>query len=120
MEKELFKLEHNKQVTCVAFHEDLIITSSWDKTTRVWRKKTGEKLQSLAHDGFCENFDISPDGKFIAVAHNGVSIWSLETYEKIAEFKLGFAVDVRFQTNKKLVVALKNGHVHLVTCTHCL
>ena len=81
--KELYRLKHKATVECVSFHKDLVISSSLDKSTRIWKKSTGEMLHSLVHTGACNNFDVSPNGALIAVAHKaGLSIWSLETYTR--------------------------------------
>ena len=115
--KELYRLKHTDSVICIAFHNDLIISSSHDNSTRIWNKKTGEQLHSLTHLGVCYNFDISPNGAFIALANFvGVSIWSMANFNKVGDFEfLGATVDVRFQTNEKIVATLKNGHVYLIT-----
>jgi len=82
---------------------------------RFWKKSTGEQLHSLVHESECLNFDISPNGALIAVAHaDGVSIWSLKKYEKVCQVELGFLADVRFQTDNKIVAALADGHVYLI------
>merc|ERR1711935_1088642 len=107
--KELYRLRHDDKVYCVSFHNDLIISASRDKTTRIWKKSTGEKLHSLVQKGGCVNFDISPSGVLMAVAHtSGITIWSLSDYNKVAEFELGLTADVRFQTDHKIVAALTN------------
>ena len=114
--KELFRLEHDNYVYWVSFHNDLIISSSHDKTTRIWNKSNGEQLHSLVHGGKCETFDMNPNGTLIAVAHaEGVSIWSLANYDKVSELKLNKVTDVRFQTNDKIIATLTDGHVHLIT-----
>ena len=117
--KELYRLIHTDSVICVAFHNDLIISSSHDNSTRIWKKKTGEQIHSLTHMSVCYNFDISPDGAFIALANYVVvSIWSMASYKKVVEFEfLGETVDVRFQTNEKIIASMFSGHVHLITLT---
>ena len=114
--KELFRLEHDNYVYWVSFHNDLIISSSHDKTTRIWNKSNGEQLHSLMHEGKCETFDINTNGTLIAVAHaEGVSIWSLANYDKVSELKLSKVTDVRFQTNDKIIATLTDGQAHLIT-----
>lgn len=118
--KHLFRLKHDDSVTCVAFHNDLIISSSSDKTVRIWEKTTGKLRQSLTHEDKCYNFDISPNGETLAVAHyEGLSIWSFTSnYEKLAELDLGDVRDVRFQTNEKIVAGCHDGKVFLITKDH--
>ena len=123
LKRELFRLKHDEEVNCVRFHNDLIISTSWDKTTRIW-KITGEHFQIMAHKGGPCTLDISPSGEFIAVGHeNGVEIWSLTWpgrsvgphVNKVAELELGDVADVRFQTDHKIVAVVQNGSFHLIT-----
>ena len=113
--KELYRLKHNGTVGCVTFHNDLIISASYDTTTRIWSKGTGAQLYSLAHASLCWNLDISPNGTLIAIGHGkGVTVWSLTNYDKVAELALNDVSDVRFQTNEKIIAGLHNGHVHMI------
>merc|ERR1711892_743439 len=108
--KELYRLKHDGPVNCVSFHNDLIISASTDKSTRIWKKSTGKKVVSLEHKGNCWNFDISSNGALIAIAKsNGASVWSLTTYNQLAELIKGGVADVRFQTNEKVLTASHDG-----------
>ena len=65
----------------------------------------------------------------IAVAHNrlirgklsgGVTIWSLTSYNKIAELELDSVYEVHFQTNEKIIATVhsntsRNGQIYLIT-----
>ena len=113
--KELYRLKHYAAVFCVSFHNDLIISACTGKFTRIWKKSTGKHVHPLVHKGQNSNFDVSPNGALIAVAHNsGVSIWSLENFERIGEVELDRVQDVRFQTNGKIIAALHDGQVYLI------
>jgi WD40 repeat protein len=67
----------------VAFSPDgqKIITSSWDKTVRIWDIGTGQELYRFVGDTYGVNsVAFSPDGKYILTGgDNGVGIWDAET-----------------------------------------
>jgi len=65
--KELYRVNHEGLVTCVTFHDDWVISSSHDKSTCIWKKRTGDLFHSIQHNSGCSNFDTSPDGKHLAV-----------------------------------------------------
>ena len=119
-DKETFRLKHCDTVTCVAFHSDLIISSSAN-TVHIWDKSTGQLRHSLEHDGNCYNFDISPNGEFLVVAHyHGLTIWSfaedyyLPEYEKFADVDLADVRDARFQTNYEIVAGCHDRNIWLI------
>ena len=104
-------------MTCVAFYNDLIISSSSDSKVRIWDKITGQLRHSLEHEDECYNFGISPNGESLAVAHyEGVTVWSLTgNYDKIGELDLGNVRDARFQTDDKIIAGCHDGSVFLIT-----
>ena len=121
--KELYRLKHASTVNCVSFHNDSIITSCYG-SIHIWKKSTGELFISLVDKGGCYNFDVSPNGTMIAVAHGEfhgtVSIWSLTSYNKITELRLDAVNAVHFQTNEKIIATVhsktsRNGQIYLIT-----
>jgi len=116
-ETEMFRLKHDDSVTCVAFHNELIVSSCSDNSVSIWDKSTGQLRHSLTHQDECYNFDISPNGTLLAVAHyEGLSIWSFDgNYDKLAELDLGDVRDARFQTDDTIVAGCHDGKVFLVS-----
>ena len=116
--KELYRMKHGSAVNYVLFYKDLIISTSMDRSTRIWCSRTGEQLHSMNNENISLQFDISPDGTMIALPHRrGVAIWSLANYEKIAEVKLADLDEVYFLTNEKMVAVSSSGRVSLITST---
>lgn len=120
-DKELFRLKHDAAVNFVEIHGELVVSSSDDMTVRIWNKSTGQLQHSLAHKYGCGNFDISPNGKFIAVANGdswtyGLTVWSVTgNYEKLAKLELGDVRDVYFPTDDMIIAGCRDGKVFLLT-----
>ncbi len=75
-------LDHPEGITylCWSRNGDMIITSGYDKTVRIWNAINGEQLKELkGHTTVIRSLDISPDGKLIASGgEDGViKIWNV-------------------------------------------
>jgi tetratricopeptide (TPR) repeat protein len=75
-------LRHDDGVTSAAFSRDdsRILTSSFDKTARLWDSETGKALcDPLRHDQLVTSAKFSPDGKQIATASldGAIRVWEL-------------------------------------------
>jgi len=86
--KELQRLEgHTSRVgTITGYHDNKLISGSWDKTIRIWDLKTGEQERSIQTQHQIESFVILPNEK-IAVAglepdDPNIHIWDLNSEEE--------------------------------------
>jgi WD40 repeat protein/Tfp pilus assembly protein PilF len=60
---------HEGAVLSVAFHGNLLLTTSADRSVRLWDVQTGGFIAVLrGHDGEVQDADISPDGRILATA----------------------------------------------------
>lgn len=120
-EKELWRREETGNVTCLLINNDLIISAHSDKTICIRDALKGELLEKLEHAAPCGNFDMSPDGTMLAVAHDkGVTVWSNRTtpMKKIDDYDLERVYDVRFQTDDKIIAVTgrrQDHQLHLIT-----
>ena len=107
---ELYKVEHDDKVWCVKFHGDVLISSSCDKTVKLWNRKDGQLLHTLRHDDRCYNFDVR-DNLLVVGARDGVYIWSLNDRRQLKKIDLKMANDVRIQ-GRKIIAACEDGGVY--------
>ncbi len=87
---------HEGVVLSVAFHGNLLLTTSEDKSVRLWDATTGEALIVLrGHDGEVQSADISPNGRILATASlDGTArLWDLRAPRGITVLS-GFAAKV--------------------------
>ena len=78
---------HTDEVWSVAFSPDgkKIVTSSWDRTARIWDAESGKELQKLeGHTDVVRSVAFSPDGKKIVTGSNDrtARIWNLVAVER--------------------------------------
>ena len=114
---QLFKRSHLDKVICVLLTDQFAISSSIDKTVRIWSLQNGQEVARLEHEHSCFNFDVSPTGKILAVGGNYfVALWRLDSFERIRQFDFtDYVFDVRFNPNgDKLLVGTWSGAVHLI------
>ena len=107
---ELYKVEHDDKVWCVKFHGDVLISSSDDKTVKLWDRKDGKLLHTLRHDDRCYNFDVR-DNLLVVGARFCVYIWSLNDRRQLKKINLGFVLAVRIQ-GSQVIAACANGEVY--------
>ena len=116
--KQVAQMKHDDKVKCVVLHNDMAITSSEDKTVRVWETRTGKLMHTLTHSTECRNVDISPDKTILADAHEhdgGVQFWCMKKWNKLGEVKSGDTQDVRFLSDRELTAGNHNGEVYMIT-----
>ena len=116
--KQVAQMKHDDQVWCVVLHNDMAITASDDKTVRVWETRTGKLMHTLTHSTWCNNVDISPDKRILAVADGddgGVQFWCMKNWTKLGGVKLGRTTDVRFLNEREVVAGNYNGEVNTIT-----
>ena len=110
------EFKHEDLVRCVEFHENWLISCSWDMSVRIWDVDNQKFVHQLDHSSWCRNFDISPNKLMLAVAtDSGVVIWDLKKVTKIKEFELGDCMDVRFNhAGDRLIVGSFFGQVYKI------
>ena len=82
LHRQTLLFRHDQGVISAAFNAtgDQIVTSSHDKTARVWNATTGAAIAALnGHDGVVERAVFSPNGRFILTAgRDGTArVWML-------------------------------------------
>jgi WD40 repeat protein len=74
---------HTHDVTSVSYSRDgsRILTTSWDKTARIWSSETGQLLHTLPIGTDLEHAAFSPDGKLVATeaGDKKLRVWNAET-----------------------------------------
>ena len=79
--RPVFEMRHGAQINSAEFSPkgDRIITSSNDRTVRIWDTVTGAPVGApIKHDGEVTNAVISPNGRFLAsVVGNRLLLWEL-------------------------------------------
>ncbi len=91
--RQLYVLQGHKGIVGnVAFSPDgaLAITSSWDRTARLWNVRTGEHILTLdGHAGIVTSAAFSPDGTRIVTTatKDHARLWDTKTGNKIADLK---------------------------------
>ena len=101
------QFEHEDSVMCVQIHNSWVITSSSDKSVKIWDIDTEEELHKLSHSCACYNFDLDHTQSVLAVAcQTAVVLWDVKKATKIKEFNLGNKIyDVRFNPVGDTLVA---------------
>ncbi|MSR56288.1 MAG: serine/threonine protein kinase [Planctomycetaceae bacterium] len=82
---------HRGEVFSVAFSRDgrRLLSTSYDKTARLWDVETGRELQAYAgHNWWVWQAAFSPDdSQFVTVSHDGTAIvWDVESGEQKGQF----------------------------------
>ncbi len=90
-EPEFHPTEHTEPVTRIALspHGNIIASSSYDKTIRLWHVQTGEHLRVFAElmgTGYYIAF--SPNGDLLAfdIQHNNIHLWDVQTGKHLRIF----------------------------------
>ncbi len=119
--RERNRLEgHEDVVTRAKFSADgqLLATSSWDKTVRIWRRD-GTLLHTLrGHRDAVWSTSFSPDGMLVATASRDrtVKLWRVTTGEAIVTFQLeDWVACLGFSPDGQTIAAMEwNGTLHLL------
>ena len=80
-EKQIFDIPYHMQITAARFAGQKIYTGSIDRTVRVWDKKSGKLLSTLAgHKGSVSRIKVSKDEKQVVSIDlkGGIKFWSTE------------------------------------------
>lgn len=99
---------HTHDVTSVEYSPagDRLVTTSWDKTARIWASDTGELLHVLPVGTEVEHASFSPDGSLVATeaADKVVRIWNVATGQLAQSFPTKRLYRVWFLPDGKRVV----------------
>ena len=113
---------HQNAIHSVAFSADgtKLLTTSTDKTARLWAVTASDQLQVLQHSAEVTNGQFDPDGKRVVTASEDgtVTVWDVYTGDRIAERKQdgGTIYAVAFTPDGRCVVAGNGrGIVALIT-----
>ena len=112
--QKVAQFQHENEVRCVQLHNNRVISSSFDKSVKIWDILTGNELYNLPHSSVCHNFDLNSLQTVLAVAcDTAVVLWDFKKAKKIKEFNLGNNInDVRFNpAGDTLVAGLQDGTV---------
>ena len=112
--RKVTQFQHENQAWCVQLYDNLLVSCSLDKSTRIRDIITGNELHNLSHSSSCLNFDLNPLQTVLAVACNtAVVLWDFKNGKKIKQFNLGKSIrDVRFNlAGNTLVAGLYDGRV---------
>jgi len=90
-------------------NNELMVTGSYDKYVKLWRKSTGEVMSKLKHDYGAPAVEFSSDGKYLVTGSydNHVRLWSLVDNQMINEFAgdEGFITTVTFSPDNQMVAS---------------
>jgi WD40 repeat protein/serine/threonine protein kinase len=96
----------------------ILVSSSYDKTVRVWELETGRVLASLPHEGLVSAIDISPDGRWLATGiRRGLGplrLWDTRTWQEAARLAPEIEVaSAAFSPDGELLATVGRGKVVL-------
>lgn len=93
---------------------ELIVTSSWDNTAKIWNSKTGRVIRKLenGHSGFVNSAVFSPDGQFVLTASDDTSakLWTVASGDVVRTFE-GHQDRIRsasFSPNGEFIITTSN------------
>ncbi|MEI6090993.1 MAG: VWA domain-containing protein [bacterium] len=109
-------LRHDDEVNTAFFSHDmlnkLVVTSSNDKTIRIWNSDNGQEIRRLeGHTAAVNYAEFSLDDKYVISASDDMKaiLWDAQTGAKLAEFKHDARVScARFTRDGKYIVT--SGH----------
>ncbi|MFW9928284.1 MAG: WD40 repeat domain-containing protein [Candidatus Thorarchaeota archaeon] len=117
--------EHTASIRALAVSkmENLVATSAWDNTTRVWNPVDGSTKNIIKnHFDYPYMLAIDNNDKYIAfLGHNNIEIYSLETNStvgNITQIEGGFSAvtTIQFHPSKEaLYIANENGNFQVFT-----
>ncbi|KAH9858072.1 WD40 repeat-like protein [Lenzites betulinus] len=103
---------------------EMIVTSSFDHTTRIWDTVTGQCLKEFDdHKSSVYSLACSPDGRHFASAggDGGVYIYNVQTKQKVWSYNAGRSVfELAWQQTdnyNRIAIAMLNGNVSVVDLT---
>jgi WD40 repeat protein len=110
---------HEDNVTCVAFSPDgrFVVSSSDDRTVRLWNVKEGRELWKYQeHDSMVHHVAFSPDGKFIASASSDETFHLIDSQgNQIRIFAHHSSVkSVAFSPDSQLIASADNKYMVII------
>ncbi len=80
----------NGETNAIHFSPDdkLMLTGMNDTGCKIWNLKTGEMVKNLGHGRNTDGAAFSPNGKWVAVAHDDIAaVYRIRDYKKVWELK---------------------------------
>ena len=115
--QRLYTIEHINYVRKVQLLPsgscyDLI--TSGDTTIKVWNG--GELVKTLEHSSSCYSFHLNPERTMLACSHQeGVTVWSTADWKNLADLKIDWIVDVKFNSaSNQIIAAHYKGEVSII------
>lgn len=115
---------HEEGLSDVDYSNDMlrIVTSSYDRTARVWDIVTGQMIANISgHEDSVFDASFSPDGQRIVTASEdgAVRLWGAATGELIADLRgySGSAYDAWFSTDGRRIITVGSGEVRIYAGT---
>jgi WD40 repeat protein len=113
--RPLRTLGHGDRVRNVRFSPDgkTILTTSRDKTAKLWSASTGELIRTLAENtGYIRVGRFSPDGSRILTADTEALVWETQTGKLLRRFPLSpmFSLDAQFSPDGNRIASVNYGN----------
>jgi WD40 repeat protein len=114
---------HTDSLSGVDYSHDMqrIVTSSYDRTARVWNPITGEMIASVTHEDSVFSASFSPDDQRIVTASEDgtVKLWEAATGTLIADLRgySGSPDKAWFSADGRRIITLGSGEVRIYAGT---
>ncbi|XP_047341973.1 protein JINGUBANG [Impatiens glandulifera] len=103
-------IEHADSISCLAFHNGLIYSGSWDKTLKVWRISDLKCLESIkAHDDAINGLFASRGIIYSASADGKIKAWMKENQESSSSHSLKGILEGHKDVSLNSVIASEDG-----------
>ncbi|MFN3691416.1 MAG: hypothetical protein ACK4R7_00865 [Fervidobacterium sp.] len=107
--------DHFESIRDIAMYKDKIITSSSDRTIKIWDLESGKLLKTLSsHNGYVWAIHTFDD-KLVSGDWDGkIIIWDLVKFEKIKEYSINSSITDIWATSVKKVNQLRDANEYVI------